>query len=78
MTGPVELGVGLAAAGLVALAIGALQLRAPTFWLASAWGIPPTPEPGWPERAVQVVGGFFACVGLAAVAGGAFVASTVV
>ncbi|WP_227133311.1 hypothetical protein [Halorubellus salinus] len=76
MTGPVELGTGLAATGLVALAIGALQLRSPTFWLAFAWGIPPGPEPGWPEYAVRVFGGVFVCLGLAAAAGGAFVVST--
>ncbi|MFC6954051.1 hypothetical protein [Halorubellus litoreus] len=76
MTGPIGLGAFLAGAGVVALLTGVVQLRSPTFWLAFAWGIPSTPEPGWPEYAVRVLGGAFVCLGLAATVGGAFVVST--
>lgn len=76
MTGPIGLGGFLAGTGVAALAIGAVQLRSPTFWLAFAWGISSRPEPGWPEYAVRVLDGAFVCLGLAATVGGALVVST--
>jgi hypothetical protein len=63
VTEPITLGVGLASTGLVALVLGVLQLRSPTFWLEFAWRIPPDPEPGWPEVAVRVLGAVFVRVG---------------